>query len=176
MPKIEGYIFGYGSLAFSDDWAHKGARWGVLPGYRRTWEVAIDNMSPRYDHKHYLFGGTRARFAVATLGIYLDTKTELQGVFLPVTKEKIHLLDRRELLYRRIEVARKKNLPVWTYEPLPEMYATYRQNQGNVFLPESYLAACKRSFDWKSFLESTDPLLCPSLPLELWRASGRAGL
>lgn len=190
---VVGYVFGYGSLAHPQDWALQGlpvkAIYGHLSGYRRTWQVALENADPRYDHKHYKHKGERIECAVATLGIYsCPSGPPCNGLAIPVTKSRLDLLKQREISYQMSEdisnlFSQDLPLPLWAYVPSKESYQIYRRNENNVFLPESYLSYCQEAFaywdpsgGWRDFLVSTDPLPCPLLDLRLWRAAGKAGL
>lgn len=180
-----GYVFGYGSLASKEDWLLQNLPgemlYGCLQGYRRTWRVAFDNSVAR--GKYYLHpNGSRYLGAVATLGI--DKGGFCNGVAIPVSEELLCMLDKREEgLYKRISLpieafSEPLEADFWTYYPTDEARMCY-ENSSPV-LPEDYLQVCQQAFiswgGWELFLSTTDPLVCPLLPLELYREPGWAGI
>jgi hypothetical protein len=93
-------VFGYGSLVDGP------VRPAVLPGWRRTWGVAMDNAVDLPGYKHYEVPGTGERPAVmvAFLDVSPDPTAEVPGVVLEVSDQEVAALDRRERNYARVEV------------------------------------------------------------------------
>lgn len=97
------HVFGYGSLVFDGVAAGTPAR---LPGYRRVWGVATDNMRAIPGYKLYLdrADGSRPPIYVAFLDLEPDPSSAVDGLVRQVTPAELGELDRRERNYDRIEV------------------------------------------------------------------------
>jgi hypothetical protein len=116
-----GYVFGYGSLVLD---GRSEARPATLPGYRRVWGVATDNVQAIPGYKMYLrrSDGVRPAIYVAFLDLEPDPEGEVGGTMRPVSQPELAELDRRERNYDRIEVTdqivsagAEPDGPVWTY-------------------------------------------------------------
>jgi hypothetical protein len=196
---IRGYVFGYGSLADPND--HLTVRnagdfpepvYGTLSGYRRHWDIAMENWANRHDHKHYVLspGGERPRLRVATLGIESAPGVQCNGVAVPVDDTRLAWFDQREqFLYDRVGDLRGQfepalELPLWTYVPTAEGEAIFDagMKEGNVYLPSDYFADVQRVFRdrgsaaWRQFETSTRRPRCPVRDLYLFRAPGDRGI
>lgn len=111
------HVFGYGSLF------GLGALGGGIPcrlsGYRRSWNVAMDNAVDLPGYKYYVDAATGQRPAamVAFLNIQEDPGGCLNGLVFAV--ESLDVLDDRERNYRRCDVADRLSVgfggPVWAY-------------------------------------------------------------
>jgi hypothetical protein len=121
------YVFGYGSLV---------AGVGVpcrLRGYRRAWDVAMDNSVDLPGYKHYVDPVTGARPAVMVtfLSISPDAGGCVNGVLFPVDGVGLAALDARERNYRRSDVrgllsgAELGEGPVWAYVGSPAARRRY---------------------------------------------------
>jgi Gamma-glutamyl cyclotransferase, AIG2-like len=93
-------VFGYGSLVAG------GSRPATLPGWRRTWGVAMDNRVDLPGYKHYEVPGTGERPAVcvAFLDIERDGGAEVPGVVVELDEGGVLALDARERNYLRTDV------------------------------------------------------------------------
>ena len=110
------HVFGYGSLVLD------GSRGTLarLPGYRRVWGVATDNVRAIPGYKLYLrrSDGSRPAIYVAFLDLEPARGTSVNGVVRPVSAAELEQLDRRERNYDRIEVSGQIDGVegrVWTY-------------------------------------------------------------
>jgi cation transport regulator ChaC len=111
-------VFGYGSLV---DALEAGGSSAELRGYRRRWQVAMDNTRDLPGYKHYLDPETGERPAVYVA--YLDLAprpgSSVKGVVFPVDAPGLAALDRRERNYERREVGDHLDPPaegrLWAY-------------------------------------------------------------
>jgi len=96
-------VFGYASLVLD---SHRGTV-ARLPGYRRVWGVATDNLRSIPGYKMYLSrsDGSWPAVYVAFIDIEPDPSSAVNGVVLPVTPAELELLDRRERNYDRVDVS-----------------------------------------------------------------------
>lgn len=120
-------VFGYGSLVVP------GAETFTLPGWRRTWGVAMDNRVEIPGYKVYEDPETGERPAVfvAFLDLVPDPEASVEGTLLEVAD--VAPLDRRERNYRRVEV-----LPgIAAYVGRPEARARFEQG---AVITREYLA------------------------------------
>lgn len=100
-------VFAYGSLTTA------GGEPGRLPGWRRTWNVAMDNSADLPGYKHYLLpDGSRPPVYVTFLNIERGAGS-VDGFVLEI--EDLEQLDARERNYRRIEVEIGGCGTCWTY-------------------------------------------------------------
>jgi hypothetical protein len=99
---VHEFVFGYGSLVADHDRGHV-AR---LPGWRRTWGVAMDNSRdlPGYKSYRLLADGSRPAVFVAFIDIEPDPAAAVTGVCMPVDPADLLALDGRERNYDRIDV------------------------------------------------------------------------
>lgn len=197
--KVIGYVFGYGSLADPDDWLIKRDRAGYLPsiyghlsGYRRHWNLAMENGSSGHDHKYYVdvTSGERLAGWVATLGVEIAQGMHCNGVAVAVDDQRLAWFDQREgALYERVLLAASAftpqlDLPLWTYIPAEAALANFQLGcrQDNVFLPEDYFYAIEELFAERGaqalaeYRASTGSPDCPLRKLALIRAPGDAGI
>jgi gamma-glutamylcyclotransferase (GGCT)/AIG2-like uncharacterized protein YtfP len=102
------YVFGYGSLLERHDGAGEPAIC-ELAGYRRVWNVAMDNTKTLPGYKHYVDRktGTRGAWFVTFLNIVPDPDPDaaVNGVLFEVDAALLDRLDRRERNYERIDVS-----------------------------------------------------------------------
>jgi hypothetical protein len=111
------WVFGYGSLV-QDGGRHD--RRALLPGHRRVWGVATDNLRAIPGYKMYLrrSDGIRPAVYVAFLDLERAPKGEVNGTVRRVSTMELELLDKRERNYDRIDVSgllEGVEDPVWTY-------------------------------------------------------------
>ena len=114
-------MFGYGSLVFEGS-----GLMAVLPGHRRVWGVATDNIRSIPGYKMYLLrsDGSRPEVYVAFADIESDPSSSVRGVVRPVSEKELAQLDRRERNYDRIDVTDLIEGDfggrVWAYRGSPE--------------------------------------------------------
>src|SRR4051794_40170347 len=127
QPRVSGVtlVFGYGSLVAG--LVHP----AVLPGWRRTWGIAMDNAVDLPGYKHYEVPGTGERPAVLVAFLDVapdpDPAAEVPGVVFEVTEEELAALDQRERNYACAEVETSAG-PAVTFAGLAESRA--RRDQG----------------------------------------------
>ncbi len=121
-PVLE-HVFGYASLVLDEGGRGTVAR---LPGYRRVWGVATDNLRAIPGYKMYLSRSDASRPAVyvAFIDIEPDPSSAVNGLVRQVSKAELKLLDLRERNYDRVDVSGQieGESPgrVWTYRGSPE--------------------------------------------------------
>lgn len=103
MTQAQAHVFGYGSLV-GDDVAG-GTTLARLPGFRRTFGVAMDNREEVPGYKAYREpGGSRPAVYVAFLDLEPAPESSVNGTLRQVSEAELDALDRRERNYERIEV------------------------------------------------------------------------
>ena len=145
------FIFGYGSLVKPSNKEF----FVKLKGYRRTWNIAMDNSVTLPNYKYYINSKTGVREAiyVCFLNIEEDPKKEILGVLIPVDEQKLKKLDLRERNYKRVDITSyfmhlKKNEIVETYigtKEAKERFLNGLYNQ-NVFASKNYYDQVCNSF------------------------------
>src|SRR5829696_1992440 len=94
-----------------------GLRPATLPGWRRTWGVAMDNAVDLPGYKHYEEpDGARPALMVAFLDVEEADGREVNGAVFEVPD--LGELDRRERNYARTRVETSAG-PAWTYAGTP---------------------------------------------------------
>ncbi len=170
------YVFGYASLVAIEDAA---ALPGRLRGFRRRWGVAMNNWEGGEEVKHFLDPetGERPRIRVAYLDIYEQAGGAVNGLALPVDRERLRVLDEREINYQRVEVTEAfegtAQGRVFTYIGLDAARERCRQGtaDGDVFVSCDYAAGVRLAFErlgadaLAEFDQTTDPLALPEKDL-----------
>jgi dephospho-CoA kinase len=170
------YVFGYASLVALKD---AKAVPGRLRGYRRCWGVAMNNWEGGEGVKHWLDQetGERPRIRVAYLDIYEQAGSAVNGLALPVDRERLRMLDARELNYERVDVTGSLEPEVggrvFTYVGLEAARERCRLGvaAGNIFASRDYAASVRLAFErlgpraLAEFDRTTDPLLFPARDL-----------
>ena len=116
MTDARQYVFGYGSLVLEGAGSLE-----MLPGHRRVWGVATDNVRRIPGYKTYLSrsNGNRVDVYVAFVDIEPDPSSVVRGLVRPVSEEELAELDLRERNYERVDVTDLIETdfggPVWTY-------------------------------------------------------------
>lgn len=149
------YIFGYGSLVNQEALARYLCRTCTadtthfchLHGYRRCWNVAMDNRLDLPSYKYYLDAATgqRPNIFVTFLNIRSAPQTSVSGILFEVSQEELAQLDMRERNYRRIEITDQLDITVangyaWVYIGTPEAEERYQKglNSKTAFISEEY--------------------------------------
>jgi cation transport regulator ChaC len=178
------FVFAYGSLVHPDQLralaAEHGlageARLAILEGYRRAWDVAMDNRLDLPGYKFYRDAqtGERPPLRVTFLNIEPASGAWVNGVVLPVSPRVLDALDRRERNYRRVDVTAhlELSLPgtVWAYSAREEALARYRRGleADTAVIARAYLETVEEGFRrwgaqaYRTYLASTPP---PPVPL-----------
>ena len=172
-------MFGYGSLLTpaGDGIAELVPR--RLRGYRRIWNVAMDNSQAIPGYKQYLdpATGTPPHCFVVFLNIVPDRDRDVNGAVFPVSGQELAALDRRERNYDRIDVSSSLAEPmagrVWTYvgstAGVQRFHAGVHSN--TAVISEAYALAVRRGCASLGedaeveFQSMTDPPPCPIVPL-----------
>jgi gamma-glutamylcyclotransferase (GGCT)/AIG2-like uncharacterized protein YtfP len=173
------HVFGYGSLLER----RGGARAPLiceLAGFRRVWNVAMDNTRTLPGYKHYvdLQTGTRGPWFVTFLNIVPDPDTTVNGVMFEVAEAQLERLDHRERNYERIDVSSRIADPVdgrvWAY--IGSRAAVHRFElgcrTGRAVISRAYRDRVREDFAAAGadalarFDELTDPVPCPILDLK----------
>ena len=177
------WVFGYGSLlpdgvaALPD-----GAVPCRLSGWRRGWDVAMDNGRDLPGYKHYVTrDGERPDVMVAFLDIAPHDGGLVNGAAIPVDPAELPGLDRRERNYRRVEVTDQLDArlpgggPVWAYAGLraSRERAGRGRRDGRLVVSRGYYERVKAGFaalgERATFSRLTGPLRAPLADLVLVR-------
>jgi cation transport regulator ChaC len=136
------FIFGYGSLVNAKNLqiylnrslkANFDFNLSSLEGYRRCWNIAMDNQIDLPGYKYYLEKdiGIRPNGFVTFLNIRPSQCESIYGILFRVYDEELQLLDERERNYKRIDVTNSIDATlegrVWTYIGLNEAEQRYLQ-------------------------------------------------
>jgi cation transport regulator ChaC len=127
------WVFGYGSLVGLRDRGPGRPRPGAarLTGYRRRWNVAMDNTVDLPGYKHYVCRRTGVRPAVFVtfLNIEPAPSGEVNGILIDVSAVDLVELDARERNYARVDVsagvAGRARGTVWAYVGTPAAGARF---------------------------------------------------
>jgi hypothetical protein len=168
------FVFGYGSLA-APSGPSVGRRFqrrgfvADLPGFARSWGVAMDNRQDLPGYKYYTDADGRRPAAYVT---FLDlrpsdtTTAGVNGLCRPVGETDLIELDRRERNYERVEVSDRIDAggaQVWVYLGSAAGRARLEagRNGGTAVIDANYLRAVEAGF---SALGEAEHRLCvPSL-------------
>lgn len=151
------FVFGYGTLT-----ARAGPvpnreiqRQGFvadLPGYARTWGVAMDNRRDLPGYKYYTdAAGRRPAAFVAFLDLRPSAGAAANGLCLPVEPADLVQLDRRERNYDRVEVTDSVDAGgarVWVYLGSAAGRARLRAGRraGTAVIDANYLRTVEAGF------------------------------
>jgi hypothetical protein len=183
------HVFGYGSLL--ERWDRPGPAGGrgrpapavavaELAGYRRTWNVAMDNTRTIPGYKYYVdpATGERGSWFVTFLNIVPDPAARVNGVIFAVTPALLARLDARERNYERIDVGARVSPPrpgrVWAYAGTAAAVGRYElgSRSGRAVISRRYRDGVLEDFGAvgaaarSRFLQLTDPAPCPLLDLQ----------
>jgi hypothetical protein len=149
-----------------------------LPGFRRTWGVAMDNRLSIPGYKYYLdpVTGSRPQVHVAFLDLEPCAERAVNGICLPVNAGHLDWLDRRERQYVRNDLGASFPMlpgPVWVYvgsEPGRHRRRT-GDRAGTTVVAREYLASVEHAFDRlaaserRAYDRSTSATGCPVIAL-----------
>ena len=148
-PGLE-HVFGYASLVLDDRGRGTVAR---LPGYRRVWGVATDNLRAIPGYKMYLSrdDGSRPAVYVAFLDIEPDPSSVVNGIVRPVSRAELEVLDLRERNYDRVDVSGQiegVDGRVWTYRGSADGRERLRRAraEGRAVVSRDYLEKVRAGF------------------------------
>lgn len=172
------YVFGYGSLAggHSDLLSHHVVHVG---GFRRRWNVAMDNRVTLPDYKYYVdpVSGSRPALFVTFLNVVEDPSSIVNGVLLPIRTQDLDSLDLRERNYSRLEVTEQVVEDVagrvWVYTGSDAARRRYEtgMTKGSAVVDDDYYNSVRSRFQalgepaFTEFMESTDAPECPRMLL-----------
>jgi cation transport regulator ChaC len=181
------FVFGYGSLlrGYGPEVAGRNAarptraRIAHLRGYRRAWNVAMDNRIDLPGYKFYLDPlGERPSVFVTFLNVIPSSHGGVNGVLFPVTSEDLDTLDGRERNYERADVTTQVvDAPlgrVWAYIGTREAEDRYEAGlaAGGAVISREYFEGVLQDFAGlgeralAEFTATTEPPACPTMDLE----------
>jgi hypothetical protein len=190
-PAQRHYVFGYGSLLDRGDGGSElagGPYMCDLSGYRRTWNVAMDNTRSIPGYKYYVdrATGERAPWYVAFLNIVPDSDATVNGVVFEASHSLLTRLDQRERNYTRIDVSAglsdTVDGTVWAYVGSDAAIERFRigYRTGRAVISRDYYEGVCGNFAelgagaLQRFVELTDGAPCPMR--ELRRVDYPAGV
>ena len=149
------WLFAYGSLLPIGHAAlPEGAVAADLPGWRRSWSVAMDNGVDLPDYKHYVApDGHRPDLMVCYLDIDERPDAVVNGVALKVGGDELPALDARERNYDRRDVTGQLSVPlggrVWAYvgRRAGRARAQRGRRERRLAIASSYLRRVQAGFD-----------------------------
>jgi cation transport regulator ChaC len=176
---MSGFVFGYGSLLEHPTAAGHRPVACELAGYRRTWNVAMENARTIPGYKYYLDGvnGERPDCFVTFLNIIREPGHVVNGVVFEVTPEWLSRLDHRERNYERIEVSGEISVPVdgrvWAYTGRGAAVARFETGlrRSRAVISRQYHDGVLADFERigpearQRFISLTDPAPCPIVDL-----------
>ena len=174
------FVFGYGSLL---SWERSPAQLRMVPGhlsgFRRAWNIAMDNMVDLPGYKYYRDPtGNRRPVFVTFLNLVPAARQAVNGIVFEVTAQDLRELDTRERNYERIDVTdQAAGAPagtVWTYVGTADSQRRYERGiaAGRAVVSREYYHAVVRDFASlgaeavAEYTATTDPPACPIRELE----------
>lgn len=169
------FVFGYGSLTELVQQPTRAidTRGFIadLSGYRRSWNVAMDNSESIRGYKYYEdIKGERPEVFVAFLNIVEAPDSQVNGVCVPVSNARLKMLDQRERNYRRIDVTDRLGAKlegrVWAYVGTDEaeQRALEGASCGRLLVQEEYIENVENGFrglgdeEMKKYKSSTESI------------------
>jgi cation transport regulator ChaC len=149
------FVFVYGSLVWDLADGRSGpVRAARLHDHRRAWNVAMDNAVSLPGYKYYLDArdGSRPDVLVTFLNLVAAPGNRVNGMLVPVRRDELAALDRRERNYERREVTVSIEAPpagrVWTYFGRPEAQKRFEDGSraGRTVVERSYLDRVRAGF------------------------------
>ena len=183
------FVFGYGSLVNVDNleqYLQRKLRLNFdyticsLKGWRRCWNVAMDNNIDLPKYKYYCDRETKRRLNcyVTFLNIRPDFKQIISGILFRVSDKELKNLDLRERNYRRVNITQQLNVPiqgnVWTYIGLPEAEQRYQKGlmQNKAVISQDYFDLVRNAYrslgseEFVNYVASTEQPIIPIVELE----------
>lgn len=183
------YVFGYGSLVSRDSLSlylggdrlnENHVKFGCLRGFRRTWDVAMDNRKdvPGYKVFFDAESGDRLDGCVTFLNIRECANCAVNGVFFAVDPETLARIDLRERSYDRVDVTDACDLDlgstVWAYIGNEDGVGRYQDGvaQGAAVIERQYFDGVLEAFRavgedaLAHYMATTDE---PEVPLRMLR-------
>ncbi len=149
-------------------------------GLRRCWGVSMDNRVTIAGYKYYVdpVTGRQPAVYVAFLDLEPCADGAVNGICIPVTAERLAVLDRRERQYVRVDVRDRLPMvsgPVWVYVGSEEGRRRRREGDrtGRTVVVRDYVSRVRRAYsglgadEREAFERSTAPTGCPVRTL--WR-------
>jgi cation transport regulator ChaC len=167
------YVFAYGSLAAAGTLDL--SRLAHAHGFRRAWDVAMDNRRSLPGYKFYVDPdtGDRPSVYVTFLNLTDGSGGTVNGVLLPVAQAALPELDARERNYARVDISERIHEPVdgrvWVYIGTAEARARYVTGlrAGTAVVDAAYREMVQRQFRelgesaYCEFAATTDAPACP---------------
>ncbi len=181
MPSHRHLVFGYGSLLRRGPGMSPDAAIACrLHGFRRAWNVAMDNLLTVPGYKHYVDSrtGERPLVHVTFLNLRPHAGAHVNGVVHPVDRGALAHLDRRERNYQRHEVTgllgRDLGAPVWAYFGRREARVRYEaaRRDGTAVVSQPYHDGVRAGFadlDPAMLAEFDRTTDAPAVPLRTLR-------
>lgn len=179
-PRPKELVFGYGSLLSR---AHSSPdsrpRPVHLDGFRRAWNIAMDNSVDLPGYKYYRDPfGRRPRLFVTFLNLVRAPGHRVNGVLFEVTAQELRALDVRERNYERIDVTQhvgeSRLGTVWSYVGNQDARERYETGlaAGLAAVSREYYDGVSRGFAslgpgaLDEYMATTDAPACPIRELE----------
>lgn len=174
------FVFGYGSLLSRAGVGGVTARVPTrLDGFRRVWNVAMDNTVDLPGYKYYRApGGERPALFVTFLNLVRAVGRGVNGIVFEVSAHELEALDARERNYTRIEVTEMlEGAPsgkAWTYVGTAEARGRYERGLsiGRAAVSQAYHDGVLEDFAslgsgaLQEFAATTEPPSCPIRKLQ----------
>jgi len=193
MP-ISEYVFGFGSLVHEPQLLNylgkKEFKSGDLyhcrlKGYRRCWNIAMDNRITLPKYKYYVNAdtGERPEIYVTFLNIRPYANGEVAGVLFKVGEEQLEQLDKRERNYDRIEITQLLDFEPpgtsWVYIGKYEAELRYQKGvtDNSSVISRQYYDLVYEAYNMQGqaaaldYLETTDKPIVPFMNLKIVRSS-----
>jgi gamma-glutamylcyclotransferase (GGCT)/AIG2-like uncharacterized protein YtfP len=179
------FVFGYGSLLERACREERSVY--ELEGYRRTWNIAMDNSRTIPGYKHYVDDATgdRQHWFVTFLNIVPDDQARVNGVLFQVDASLLERLDDRERNYERVDVSdrfrERVGGEVWAYVGRQDAVERFElgRRTGRGVISREYYERVRADFAavgaLRRFEELTDPTPCPIRNLRRVDHPGPAG-
>lgn len=166
------YVFGYGSLVdeqrLHSFLEHAGApasargRMVTLSGYRRVWNVAMDNGESINGYKRYrcsVTGDVPAVF-ITYLNIAKQVDVSVHGICFAVDERILRVLDKRERNYVRTDLTADILQPpeggrVWAYVGSQDGRDRFEEgaSEGRAVIAHDYIDAVRSAFESRGLLQ-----------------------
>lgn len=161
------FVFGYGSLLRPRE-MRGDATPGILRGFRRGWNVAMDNRRDLPGYKYYVdeATGERPEIYVTFLNIWEQEGATVNGLAFPVGPDTLDVLDDRERNYARQDVtehvAADLDGRVWAYVGTADARERFETGRaaGTSVVSAAYERKVRQDFgtfgaDWLELFDAT---------------------